>query len=135
MRARVTAEARNRQRKHGCAKLAMERARRRKEGREEDTVTHPGDRFTGSKFQGLESPPRDHPPRRGPGNYFSKATLPRRSRRSNRTENTEPRTDNGWSGRAWPPGASILQLRNNATRTQNVAFIDRSSFDPAHGYF
>lgn len=36
---------------------------------------------------------------------FLEGHLPRRSRRSNRTENTEPRTDNGWSWTTRPPGS------------------------------
>lgn len=56
-------------------------------------------RFTGSKFQGPRVATK--PQRK----LFLEGHLPRRSRRSNRTENTEPRTDNGWTWTTRPPGS------------------------------
>lgn len=85
---------------------------RSEERKEEDKVKEMGgkerrnryrkasrNRFTGSKFQGPRVATK--PQRK----LFLEGHLPRRSRRSNRTENTEPRTDNGWSWTTRPPGS------------------------------
>lgn len=96
-------------------------------------------RFTGSKFQGLESP-ATKPQRK----LFLQAHLPRRSRRSNRTENTEPRTDNGWSWTTRPPGSlpSLLSLSLSSRETTERApyaagssFINRRSVTATFDHF
>lgn len=134
---------------------------RSEERKEEDKVKEMGgkerrnryrkasrNRFTGSKFQGPRVATK--PQRK----LFLEGHLPRRSRRSNRTENTEPRTDNGWSWTTRPPGSlssssfsstpflslSCLLFSPETTtplRNGQGSFINRSldslSFD--HGYF
>lgn len=121
---------------------------RSEERKEEDKVKEMGgkerrnryrkasrNRFTGSKFQGPRVATK--PQRK----LFLEGHLPRRSRRSNRTENTEPRTDNGWSWTTRPrapypppplPPLSFLSLllallsRNNNAPTQWAGILYQS---------
>ena len=82
-------------------------------------------RFTGSKFQGPRVATK--PQRK----LFLEGHLPRRSRRSNRTENTEPRTDNGWSWTTRPPGSlSSSSFSSTPFLSLSLALLSRNNNAP-----
>lgn len=113
---------------------------RSEERKEEDKVKEMGgkerrnryrkasrNRFTGSKFQGPRVATK--PQRK----LFLEGHLPRRSRRSNRTENTEPRTDNGWSWTTRPPGSlSSSSFSSTPFLSLSLALLSRNNNGPLY---